>query len=818
MPREMVVDPAERRAAQTLRVPEIPVHAYARPFAEERAAWGDAALVAALRHMMLIREFESMLAAFKATGSYRGIDYAYKGPAHLSIGQEGAAVGSAMALAPEDFIFGSHRSHGEFLAKGLAAIARLPEAELDAILAENGGGRLRDAAAKALGGQGRALAEGVLLLGFLTEIFMRATGFNGGMGGSMHAFFPPFGCYPNNAIVGASAGIATGAALRRRLAGEDGICVAHAGDGATGCGPVWEAMNFAAMGQLTRLWQAPFDGGLPILFFFTNNFYAMGGQTGGETMAWDRLSRIGAGIAPHALHAETVDGTNPLAVADAVARQRARLLARNGPALLDVECYRACGHSTTDANAYRTRDELKLWEAEDPIAKHAGQLIEAGILTEAAVAALRDEIATLIEAVTRAAIDAALAPAVDIPANPVLIGDLMFSNTEIPMPSGPSTLAKPAEESAALRKLARKARGGVGEDGAARSPMRAITLRDGLTEAILHHMTHDARLVAWGEELREWGGAFGVTRGLSDVLPYHRLFNAPISEAAIVATAVGHAIAGGRSMIELMYADFIGRAGDEIFNQMAKWQAMSAGQLALPVVLRASVGSKYGAQHSQDWSALIAHIPGLKVVYPATPYDAKGLMASALSSNDPVVVFESQRLYDRVETFRGEVPTEYYRVPFGAPEIKRQGQHVTVLTIGPSLYPALEAAADLAALGLEAEVIDARSLVPFDYAPVLASVEKTGRLVVVSEACERGSIAQTMASTATRHAFAALKAAPIVLGAPNWIVPGAEMEATYFPQAHDIVDAVTAEFYPERKANLRGLRNWDALALARRGL
>ncbi|MEM6738929.1 MAG: thiamine pyrophosphate-dependent enzyme [Pseudomonadota bacterium] len=818
MPREMVVDPAERRAAQTLRVPEIPVHAYARPFAEERAAWGDAALVAALRHMMLIREFESMLAAFKATGSYRGIDYAYKGPAHLSIGQEGAAVGSAMALAPEDFIFGSHRSHGEFLAKGLAAIARLPEAELDAILDENGGGRLRDAAAKALGGQGRALAEGVLLLGFLTEIFMRATGFNGGMGGSMHAFFPPFGCYPNNAIVGASAGIATGAALRRRLAGEDGICVAHAGDGATGCGPVWEAMNFAAMGQLTRLWQAPFDGGLPILFFFTNNFYAMGGQTGGETMAWDRLSRIGAGIAPHALHAETVDGTNPLAVADAVARQRARLLARNGPALLDVECYRACGHSTTDANAYRTRDELKLWEAEDPIAKHAGQLIEAGILTEAAVAALRDEIATLIEAVTRAAIDAALAPAVDIPANPVLIGDLMFSNTEIPVPSGPSTLAKPAEESAALRKLARKARGGVGEDGAARSPMRAITLRDGLTEAILHHMTHDARLVAWGEELREWGGAFGVTRGLSDVLPHHRLFNAPISEAAIVATAVGHAIAGGRSMIELMYADFIGRAGDEIFNQMAKWQAMSAGQLALPVVLRASVGSKYGAQHSQDWSALIAHIPGLKVVYPATPYDAKGLMASALSSNDPVVVFESQRLYDRVETFRGEVPTEYYRVPFGAPEIKRQGQHVTVLTIGPSLYPALEAAADLAALGLEAEVIDARSLVPFDYAPVLASVEKTGRLVVVSEACERGSIAQTMASTATRHAFAALKAAPIVLGAPNWIVPGAEMEATYFPQAHDIVDAVTAEFYPERKANLRGLRNWDALALARRGL
>ena len=208
----------------------------------------------------------------------------------------------------------------------------------------------------------------------------------------------------------------------------------------------------------------------------------------------------------------------------------------------------------------------------------------------------------------------------------------------------------------------------------------------------------------------------------------------------------------------------------------------------------------------------------MKVIYPATPYDAKGLMTSALASNDPVVVFESQRLYDRVEQFRNTVPEESYGIPIGQPDVKREGRDVTVLTIGPSLYPALEAAEDLAALGLEAEVIDARSLVPFDYEPVLDSVVRTGHLVVVSEASERGSMAQTFAATVTRHGFGALKAAPVVLGSPNWIVPGAEMETTYFPQAHDIVDVVTTEFYPDRKANRRGVRDWDALALARRGL
>jgi 2-oxoisovalerate dehydrogenase E1 component len=773
-----------------------------------------------LRHMQIIREFETMLSSFKTTGKYGSAEYIYKGPAHLSIGQEASAVGSAAALAPDDLIFGSHRSHGEFLAKTLAAFNKMNRHESDAIMAQQDSGRLRDQAAMHVGDSQGELGENFLLLGLLAEIFMKSNGFNGGMGGSMHAFFPPLGAYPNNAIVGASAGIATGAALFKKRRAEDAICVTYSGDGSVGCGPVWEAMNFASMAQFNTLWNTQKPGALPILFQFNNNFYAMGGQTIGETMGWDRLSRIGAAINARSMHAETVDGTNVLAVLDAVERKRQLLVEGEGPALLDVECYRHCGHSTTDASAYRSREEIEHWKQHDPIDLFASQLVQAGVISSSAIELQHQEITEKIEAVVHAAINPDICPPVDVHANPVLIGELMFTNNPIPVPSVPAPLDAPLEKAAPVRQISRKARFGLDGDGNPLSPMRAITLRDGLFEAILHHMIHDQDLIAYGEECREWGGAFGVYRGLADILPHDRLFNSPISEAAIVATAVGYAMAGGRSLVELMYGDFIGRAGDEIFNQMSKWQAMSGGVLEMPMVLRCSIGSKYGAQHSQDWTAMTTHVPGLKVVYPATPFDAKGLMASALSSSDPVVFFESQRLYDKVELFAEDgVPTDYYRIELGEPNVKRQGGDVTILTIGPSLYSALEAADELSTnYGIEAEVIDARTLVPFNYDPVVNSIAKTGHLIVVSEASERGSFAMTLCSNLTRFAFDQLKAPPRVLGCPNWIVPGADMEDSYFPQLGDIIDVVTAEFFPEKKTNRRGIRNCVDLELARKAL
>ena len=819
MVKQLNIDPERTLSGDKLQTAEILIHRYNRQFKDERKCWGDSKLVELLRHMLIVREFESMLHSFKSTGSYKGIDYLYKGPAHLSVGQEAVVVGSSAALAPQDKIFGSHRSHGEIIAKGLSAIGNLNKKRLHEIMMNHQDGKLLSLlnthAKKEFGDD----AEMFLLTGILAEIFMRHAGFNKGMGGSMHAFFTPFGAYPNNAIVGGSAGIAVGAALFSQLSEGDGICVANLGDGSTGCGLVWESMNFSAMGQFKTLWPSPFNRNPPVLFCFTNNFYAMGGQTSGETMAWDRLARIGAGLNAEQFHAETVNGSDPLAVADAVSRKREILQKGDGPALLDIECYRFSGHSTTDTNAYRSRDEIKAWKLYDPIECFQRKLISEGLLTETSLTQLIDSVGSQIEAVTRIVVDRNLVPAIDIKSNPTVIGDMTFNGESVELTQLADDLLIKPWESKQHQSLKRKTRFGLDKDGSLLSGMRSVTLRDGLSESILHHLTHDKSLIAYGEECRDWGGAFGVYRGFADVLPNNRLFNAPISEAAIVSTGIGYAVAGGRSLIELMYADFIGRAGDEIFNQLAKWQAMSAGEIKLPVVLRTSVGSKYGAQHSQDWTSLLTHIPGLRIVYPATPYDAKGLMATALSENDPTVVFESQRLYDRVEIFFEKgVPEAYFRLPFGKAVVRRRGNNVTILTIGPSLYPTLDAAKEMQTHGISAEVIDARTLVPFDYESLITSVNRTGRLLIVSEAVERGSFSNTIATNVMRLAFDKLKAAPIVLGSPNWIAPGADMEDTYTPQTNDVFDSVFAEFFPDKRVNKRGIRGWDFSQLAGRGL
>jgi 2-oxoisovalerate dehydrogenase E1 component len=283
-----------------------------------------------------------------------------------------------------------------------------------------------------------------------------------------------------------------------------------------------------------------------------------------------------------------------------------------------------------------------------------------------------------------------------------------------------------------------------------------------------------------------------VYRGLTEALPYHRLFNSPISEGAIVGTAIGYGMCGGRVIAEIMYCDFLGRSGDEVFNQLPKWQAMSGNIIKMPVVIRVSVGSKYGAQHSQDWSSLTAHIPGLKVVFPATPYDAKGLMNAALQGTDPVIFFESQRIYDIGEMFHESgVPEGYYEIPLGEPDIKRAGSDITILSIGATLYQVVNAADTLhQTYGLSAEIIDARTLVPFNYQPVIESVKKTGRIVLTSDASARGSFLKEMAQTITELAFDYLDAPPVVVGSRNWIIPAHEMEQYFFPQPDWILDAI----------------------------
>jgi len=799
MAKELLIDPVEVRRADSIRFTPIEVNAYQPDIARESALHGEDALRRIGRDMLLVREFELMLNSIKREGSYLGVSYTHAGPAHLSIGQEAAAVGQAFTLGAVDKVFGSHRSHGEVVAKGLSAIASSDPAELEADLKAWSEGATWDVVQRRLASDDpEQQAINYLMYGMSAETFGRRTGFNRGLGGSMHAFFPPLGIYPNNAIVGGSAPLATGAALHNRLRRRPGIVVASIGDASTGTGPVWESFNFASMAQLKGLMDEEHRGGLPVVFFIVNNFYGMGGQPIGETMAFDRLARIGAGINADNMHARTIDGNDPLAVIDAMTTARQILEAGEGPVLIDCQTYRLSGHSPSDASSYRTKEELERWTAADPIPAYFQRLVDGGIATADLHDRYKEWAQQTVRAALEVAIDPEASPRLRLRDDADVMASLTFNDrVEEPGTAPVGETSVPLDELPQKLAIAKKSRVGV-VDGKTLSGAKAVTFRDALFEAIVSATAADDRITLWGEENRDWGGSFGVYKGLTEFLPRHRLFNAPISEAVIVGSGVGFALSGGRPLVELMYADFIGRAGDEIFNQMAKWQPMSGGLVSVPMVLRVSVGAKYGAQHSQDWSSMVAGVPGLKVVFPATARDAKGLLTSALRGNDPVVFFESQRLYDMPETVHPEgVPEEDYTTPIGVPQVVRTGDDLTILTVGAALYRALEAADILAERhGLRAEVIDARSLVPFEYDLLLQSVAKTGRLVCVSDASLRGSWLNTVAAKVGEEAFDDLDAPVVVLGARNWIAPPAELEWEYFVTPGDILDAVHTRILP----------------------
>jgi 2-oxoisovalerate dehydrogenase E1 component len=800
MPKSQFVDPNEIRKSGWIKFKDIPVNQYNKTMEEEKANFSTEDFLRIYRDMAIIREFETMLNEIKTTNEYNGIQYNHPGPAHLSLGQEASSVGQAYILDKDDYIFGSHRSHGEILAKGLSAIEKLSDKELmDTMESFFDGAILRVVEAK----QGnrndvKALAVDFLVYGTLAEIFARETGFHKGLGGSMHAFFTPFGIYPNNAIVGGSGDIAVGAALYKKINRKNGIVIANIGDASIGCGPVWEGLCLAAMDQYKQLWEGEYKGGLPFILNFFNNQYGMGGQTRGETMGYDMLARIGAGVNPEQMHAERIDGYNPLAVIDAMKRKKKILEEKNGPVLLDTITYRFTGHSPSDASSYRTKEEVEAWMQQDSLLGYKAELIMAGVAKEDKFAEILANTKELITKACKLAIDDSVSPRMNLLANSDQIAKLMFSNQRVEkMEDRECEVLMPKDENPRVQQNKKKIRVGI-QDGKPVSKNKVLNYRDAMFEAIIDKFYTDPTLVAYGEENRDWGGAFAVYRGLTEALPYHRLFNSPISEGAIVGSAVGYGMCGGRAIVELMYCDFLGRAGDEIFNQLSKWQSMSAGVLKMPVVVRVSVGSKYGAQHSQDWSSLCAHIPGLKLVFPATPYDAKGLLNSALMGTDPVIFFESQRLYDIGEMFNPEgVPEGYYEIPLGEPDIKRAGKDITILTIGATLYRALDAAKILEEkYGISAEVIDARSIVPFNYDKVLESVKKTGKIILASDACERGSHLKDMAQTISELAFDHLDAPPVVIGAKNWITPAYELEEYFFPQPEWFIDAIHEKIMP----------------------
>ena len=799
MPKIQMIDPSVVRKASEITFKPIPVNQYNKTIEQERANFTTEEFISIYHDMVVIREFETMLNLIKTTGEYNGISYNHPGPAHLSIGQESAAVGMAYTLTVDDFIFGSHRSHGEILAKGLSAIRQLSDVELMNIMENFFGGTILKIVSNDFTGNAKQLARRFLIYGTLAEIFARETGINKGLGGSMHAFFTPFGVYPNNAIVGGSGDIAVGAALYKKVNRKPGMVVANIGDASMACGPVWEGISFAAMDQFNNLWEGDMKGGLPVIINIMNNQYGMGGQTCGETMGYGIAARIGAGVNPDQMHAERVDGYNPLAVIDAYKRKRTIIDEKRGPVLLDVLTYRFSGHSPSDASSYRSKEEVEAWQAQDCIMEYGHKLVEAGVTTDAALSSIWEDIKTLTTEMLKLSINDEISPLMDLRKNPEIIGEMMFSNQSIDrMEDRTPDVNHPMEENFRVQQIAKKERFITDAEGKPVSKMKQYQLRDGIFEAIIDRFYKDPTLIAYGEENRDWGGAFAVYRGLTEALPYHRLFNSPISEASIVGTAIGYAMCGGRVIPEIMYCDFLGRCGDEVFNQLPKWQAMSGNIIKMPVVLRVSVGSKYGAQHSQDWTSLVAHIPGLKVCFPVTPYDAKGLMNAALQGTDPVIYFESQRIYEIGEQFHsGGVPEGYYEIPFGEPDVKREGKDLTILSIGATLYRVLEAAEIFKTkFGIEVEVIDARSLAPFNYEPVIKSVQKTGRVIITGDANSRGSFLNDFARNIGELAFDYLDAPPVVVGSRNWITPAYELEEFFFPQPEWFIDAFHEKIMP----------------------
>jgi 2-oxoisovalerate dehydrogenase E1 component len=714
-----------------------------------------------LDDLIAIRELEEMIVRLRSGGYEALPGYDYRGPTHVSIGQEGTAVGACSVLRTDDAITSSHRGHGDAVAKGFAAIRRMEADQLRTRLPSPPAGADRDALL------GAALEEHLYRI--IAELFGKDEGYCRGRGGGMHIGEYATGHLGANAIVGGSVPIATGAAMAFRYGRSDRVVCCMAGDGAYANGVVLESLNWATQHQWTNHLAGDHRYGLPIIYLIQNNHYGMTHRTDEEVMGVRHLARRGAGFAEDNMHAELVNGMDVLAVRDAVQRAAERCRAGQGPVLIEASTYRYYGHSLSDPrNEYRTRDEEAAWRSADPIERLKRQIAEAGVADEAQVAAMEVAARERNERAARRAASATDPDPADL---------LRFLYTD----GAAEVVPPPTREVRSYAEPPRAARDAAGE----------ISYRDAIREALVEEMERDHRVIVYGEDIADYGGAFKLTKGLLEAFGRDRVFNTPISEACICGTAVGAAIVGARPVVELMYMDFALMASDQIANQAGKWHYMSGAQVEVPLVIRASVGAGkgYGGQHSQSLESIFTHIPGMQVVYPATPADAKGLLKSAIRSNNPVLFVESQGLYPT----KGAVPLGPDElVEIGRARVARAGEDATVVAWGPAVPDALAAAELLhSEHGLGVEVVDLRSLVPLDMDTVLASVRKTGRCVVASQAVLIGSYVNEIVARIQSEAFDDLDAPVGRIGAANGISPQAEgLERAFLPNPGDIARAV----------------------------
>lgn len=738
---------------------KIPAYRYQRNLQSELAGGRITAVeaIALLEDMLIVRELEEMIVKLRS-GAYEPLpSYNYRGPTHVSIGQEGTAIGACSALTIEDKITSTHRGHGESLAKGTGAIRSMTDEQLHQRV-RNCKAAVREEWVEA------ALEEHVYRT--ICELFGKEDGYCKGRGGSMHIADFTVGHLGANAIVAGGTPIATGAALALRYLRNNAVVCCFAGDGAFANGAALESMNFACQAQFTNELAGDHKFGLPIIFLVINNHYGMTHRTDEEVMGISAIARRAAGFADNNMHAEIINGMSVLAVRDAVQRAVKGCREGKGPYFLDVNTYRYFGHSLSDPRVeYRTKDEESAWKAVDPIEGFKAQLLANKVLDAKGAAAVEQRVRERNGRAAKRASEAADPPAEDV---------LKYMYTDTKSETVPAEFAK-AQLVGPLPEIKRV----NGE----------LTYKDAIKEALVEEMVRDRRVIFYGEDVADYGGAFKVTKGLLEAFGRDRVFNTPISEACICGTAVGASMVGLRPVVELMYFDFALMSSDQISNQAAKWHYMSGAQTEVPMVLRVSAGAGkgYGGQHSQTLESMFCHIPGMYVVYPATPADAKGMLKSAIRDNNPILFVESQGLYG----IKGPVPEGDTLVPLGVADVKREGSDLTFVAWGPVVHDCLKAADKLKAeKGANCEVIDLRSLVPLDIDTVLRSVQKTGRCVVASQAIHIGSYTGEIASTIQDAVFDYLDAPVKRVGAKNGIAPQSHiLEAAFLPSTGDIVKA-----------------------------
>jgi len=715
-----------------------------------------------LRSMQEIRSFEETIYELYRAGRV-------KGASHLSAGQEAVPVGAVAAIGENDLISSTHRGHGH-----CGAIGNL-HAKTDEERQEH---------------WNRMMAE---LMG-------KVTGYCKGRGGSMHIADVERGNLGATGIVGGNIPIATGAALAEKLKQSGAVVLCFFGDGATNTGAFHEAVN---MGSALL-------GGLPVVYICENNMYGMSVPFHEKSVELagraSRIKHVAHRAAAYGIPGVIVDGMDVLAVKrvvrDAVERARAGL----GPTLVEAKCYRWYGHSFSDQRAYRTREEERQWRERDPIETLKARLVREGIFTQEEVDAVIEKAKATIEEATRYGFDSPYPEPARVLDDVYVPRDEQEWQRQRKDEEVLRAKVRPVEEAlldAAFQEAEPNAKlvlPRVGRDAAKaieeRFGMPIIPYVQALVDAQREEMRRDYRVFIMGEDVGIYGGAYAATRGLLEEFGPERVIDTAISEAAIAGAAVGAAMRGTRPIAEIMYIDFATIASDQIIHNMCHNRYMFGGKTKVPAVLRTEggVGRSFAATHSESLEAWFLHIPGIYIVMPSTPYDAKGLLKAAIRDENPVMFIEHKALYSGV---MGPVPTEEYVIPLGVADVKRSGTDVTIVAYSRMLHFAMHAARVLERDGISAEVVDPRTLHPLDLDTLCRSLRKTGRLITVSEGYPRCGVGPEIVRQMMEYRFPdgwtgfdCLDAPPICLSGKDCPIPmSPPLEEVAVPTVADIVDA-----------------------------